>query len=194
MAHMHRLGDVGAAVVHQHAARRRCDFGAVPRVGRNDLCASAERRVGEFEVDEAWTGDLDGGEARIPGQARGHGRGEVARVPAHTLGGGQGAIGLEVGKVGTVGGGDPAEVSRQAFLSEGGGNRFAQDRFQIAHRRWVAVPAASDEPALTRNRFPCRLKSAIFGVTSKPISTSKLAPEVVVVPRGMTMLLMASVT
>jgi hypothetical protein len=48
-------------------------------------------------------------------------------------------------------------------------------------------------PAFTRKRLPRRLNSAICGVTSNPTSTSKFAPEVVALARGMTMSSMFSV-
>ena len=158
------------------------------------MARSARRGVGQLEVDEAGPGDLDGGQARIAGQALGDGRGQLARVLAHALGGGEGSVRLEVGEVGAVGGGDAAEFGRQATVGEGGFHRLAQTPFEVAHRWFELSPAASAAPAFTRKRLPSRLKAAICGVTSKPTRTSKLAPEVFSAPRGMVIVWTLSVT
>src|SRR5690606_11035309 len=108
-----------------------------------------------------------------------------------TLGGGERAVGLEVGEVGAVRGGDAGEVLRQAFGGEGGRDRFAESRLQVAH--WSGVLAAC-WPTLTRKRLQSRLKAAICGVTSKPTRTSSCEPEPAIPARGMVMLPMVSVT
>ncbi len=195
MAHVHGLGHVRAAVVDQDAARVRHLLRPHAGVGGDRLGAFRQGGVGELQVDEARAGDLHRRQPGIAGQPSGHGGGDLARVPAHALGGGQRPVGLEVGEVGTVRSGDAAQLGRQPFSSEGGLYRFAQALFQVAHRRFAASPEATAvAPAFTRKRLPWRLNSAICGVTSKPTRISKLAPEVVVVPRGITMLEIESVT
>ena len=179
---VHLLGDVGAAVVDDHAPRGRDGLGAGAGVRGDGVGALGEGRVGELQVDEAGAGDVDAGEARVALQPLGHGGGDLARVLAHALGGGQRAVRLEVGQIGSVGRGDPAQSRGQPFGGEGGLDRFAERRLQVAHG---VVAAAVAWPTLSRKRLPSRLKAAICGVTSKPIRISKLAPEVVVSARGM---------
>src|SRR5690606_1245206 len=126
--------------------------------------ASGQGRVRDLQIDEAGAGDLDRGQARITFKPGGDAGGQVARVGAHRLGGGQGAVGLEVGQVGPVRGGDAHVRSGHAFGGEGG-------------------------PAWMRKRRPDRLNSAISGETSKPARTSKLSPATVADARGISRVL-----
>src|SRR5690606_34954304 len=98
-----------------------------------------------------------------------------------------GAVGLEVGQVRPVRGADAGQGRVHAFGGEGGGRRFAEGGFQIAHG-WPATPAS------IRKRLPVRFSSAISGVTSKPIRISKFEPLTVALARGMTKFSIASVT
>ncbi len=122
---MHRLGDIGAAVVDQHPAGMGHALGAQPGVGGDRLGALGERLVGELEVDEAGAGDLHRRQPGVAGQPLRHRGRDLARVLAHALGRGEGAVGLEVGEVGAIGRGDAAQFGRQAKLGEGGLDRFA---------------------------------------------------------------------
>ena len=60
MTHMHGLGDIGAAEIDQQGL-------AVAGLGRGIAVAAMrgiERRIGQIQIDEAGTGDLDLGELR----------------------------------------------------------------------------------------------------------------------------------
>jgi hypothetical protein len=58
VAHMHGLGDIGAAVVHEDTAGPGDHLGAQARVGGDLVGAIREGGVGDDEVDEAGTGDF----------------------------------------------------------------------------------------------------------------------------------------
>ena len=90
---------------------------------------------------------------------------------------------------------DVKEVAREKTLvltfngGEGGFHRLAKHPLEVGHGLGVLLAW----PTFSRKRLPSRLKAAICGVTSKPISTSKLDPEVVTAARGITIWLMFSV-
>ena len=110
---MHRLGDVGAAVVDDHPApvvdRPAPARGSAAMV----VGARGERRAWPREVDEARAGDARLSARRgSPVQALGDCLGDLARVLAGGLGRGERAVALEVGEVGAVGGGHPASAGQ----------------------------------------------------------------------------------
>ena len=125
MAHVHRLGDIGAAIVHEDATRGGDARRTGSRIGGNRVGPSGQGGVGDLQIDEPRPGDLHAGEARVAGQPGGHGGGDLTRIATDALGGGQSAVGLEIGQVGPVGSGDPGQIGRQAFGGEGGRDRFA---------------------------------------------------------------------
>ena len=166
VADVHLLGDVGAAVVDQHPARRRDRAGAGARIGGDRVGARRERRVADPQVDEARAGDLDRWPAaRSPASALGHGGGDLARVAPGGLGRRQRAVALEVGQVRPVGGRHaaqaraagraPAKAAPTASPSAGPADRSLP---RGGRSTWAAV-----WPALARKRLPWRLKSAICG-------------------------------
>ena len=179
MAHMHGLGDIGAAIVHQDPPRR-LDHGRAQAGIVHQLIGPGRQGVGAHShIDEAQAGDLHRGQPRILGQLGHHAGGDLAGVAARLLGRRQGAIALEVGQVGPVGRRHTAKLGRQTRSGEGGRNRLPQAPFEVGHWLACAVPAATSVPTSIRKRFPARLNSAISGVTSKPTRTSKFAPLVV---------------
>ncbi|MNS48254.1 hypothetical protein D3C72_808170 [compost metagenome] len=134
VADVHRLGHIGAGVVDDDLARRRVQRGAGQGfVGGHLGGALGQGGVGELQVDEAGTGDLDRRQTRVGAQAFGDAGGQLARIGLQRLGGGQGAVGLEVGQVGAVRGDDTRERCVHAFGGEGGGDRFAERGLEISH-------------------------------------------------------------
>ena len=115
MPDMHRLGDIGAAEIDHHRLAVAGLGRAEPRVLRQRAGARGQRRVGEIEIDEAGTGDLDLGEKRIGLQPGGDLLGDGARIGLGRLGRGQRAIALELRQVGPVGGLHLAEGLRQTL-------------------------------------------------------------------------------
>ncbi len=192
VADVHLLGDVGTAIVDQHAARRRHRRETGALVGRQVVGATSQDVGPHREVDEPRAGDVHTGDGRVSRESGRHSRGDLAGVALRLFGRGQRSIALEVGEVGTVGGRDPTHFRGQPEAREGGPDRFAQSRCQIAHGGEALL--AATWPALGRKRLPSRLKAAICGVTSKPISTSKFDPLTLVSLRGMTMRSMSWVT
>ncbi len=149
VAHVHRLGDVGAAVVDHHpagtapAARRPARGSAAISLARVDRAS-----LGDAHVDEAEAGDLDGGQARVGRSGR--------RPPAAAI-----SRGLLLGrswrrpgrrcdwKSARSGRSDAVTRPRSGGEStggEGGRDRLAQGPFQIAHGVGVVPAAAPARP------------------------------------------------
>ena len=187
VADVHRLGDIGAAVVDDDLARLGHGRSAGHRAGGHFGRAFGQRPVRHADIDEARPGDLDRGDLGAVLQMGCDLGRQIARIGPGLFGGGQGAVGLEIGEVGPVRRRDARKIDGQAFGGEGGLDRFAKPGLQVAH--W-----SDGAPALIRKREPLRLNSAISGVTSKPIRTSKLAPDTAMSARGMVRLRICSVT
>ena len=89
--------------------------------------ARGQRRVGDVEIDEAGTGDLDLGEDRIGLEPRGDLLGEPARIGLGLLGRRQRAVALELRQIGPV-----RDLHRPQFGGKAfGGKSGTHDRRQF---------------------------------------------------------------
>ncbi len=102
MADVHRLRNIGSAVVDEHPPRARHRRGAAQRICGNLADASGQDGFADPEIQEPRPRD-----GRRIGKVRGRplpgnlGR-DVPRHAPHRLGRGHGAIALKVGKVRTI--------------------------------------------------------------------------------------------
>ncbi len=113
VAHMHRLGHIGPAIVDQDPALG-LDLGGAQAFVLGDFAhALGQDRIGHAHIDEAEARQLDGGEYRVLAQLGDHCGADLARIAANALSGSQGAVALEVGQIGAVAGGDAAQLHRQ---------------------------------------------------------------------------------
>jgi hypothetical protein len=138
--------------------------------------------IRDLQIDEARAGDLDARKPRIARKPPDDPHREVARIDLQRLGRREGTVRLEIGQIRPVRGRDAGDGCVHAFGGEGGRDRFAEVGPEVGH--WAGGVAAA-WPAVMRKRLPVRLNSAISGVTSNPIRTSKLPPLVSGVARGM---------
>ncbi len=119
MADVHRLGDVGPAEIDDDLAFGGNERGAQAWVGGDRIGARAERRIGQDEVEETRTGDIDRFQPRVTAQMAGDTGGDITRIGLGLFGDGKRAIALKISQVGTVGRIDAAGGGLKAFADKG---------------------------------------------------------------------------
>ena len=133
VADMHLLGDVRAAVIDQHPARRIDQAPPSARIRGDGLRPLGQGRVGQAQIDEAGPRHLDAGQPGIAAQALSCLGGDLARVAPGDLGRGQRAIDLKVGQLRPVGRRHAPEARLQSGLGEGPRRGLAERRREILH-------------------------------------------------------------
>ncbi len=131
MADMHRLGDVRPAEIDDKRLALARLWSAETRVPGKGHAACGQRSVGDVQIDEAGTRDLDLGEQRIRLQARRNLVRNRTRIGLGLFGGGERTVALELCEVGTIRPRHLAERRRQTLRRE----RGSRDRTQLGAER-----------------------------------------------------------